>query len=66
MSEMGQFRRTKPVMPARSCPLRSESDVHPALPRNDEMGHEKTHAVHKKQRAFPASDHREVGPYRSR
>ena len=28
----------QPLLPAGSCPLRSESDLHPALPRNDAMG----------------------------
>jgi hypothetical protein len=41
MSLLGH-RRTKPVMPARSYPLRSESDAHPALPRNDEMGRKRS------------------------
>jgi hypothetical protein len=36
MSQMGQSRPMQPV--AGSCPLRSISDLHRALPRNDVMG----------------------------
>jgi hypothetical protein len=36
------FATVQPVLPAGSCPLRSESDLHPALPRNDAMGHLRT------------------------
>jgi hypothetical protein len=38
MSEVGHSRLFQPVLPAGSCPLRSESDLHPPLPRNDTMG----------------------------
>jgi hypothetical protein len=38
MAEMGHSRPVQPVLPTGSCPPRSESDLHPALPRNDAMG----------------------------
>jgi hypothetical protein len=42
MSPLGHSRPMQRVLPAGSCPLRSESDLHPALPRNDAMGHKLT------------------------
>ena len=42
----------QPVLPAGSCPLRSESDLHPALPRNDALCHNRTHAPQQKVRLF--------------
>jgi hypothetical protein len=35
----------QPVLPAGSCPLRSESDLSPALQRNDAMGQQRTSAL---------------------
>jgi len=41
MSQLGHSRPVQPVLLAGSCPLRSESDLHPALPRNDAMGQQR-------------------------
>ena len=43
-SEKGHSLPMKPVLPAGPCPLRSESDLHPALPRNDAKGQKLTYA----------------------
>jgi hypothetical protein len=60
MSPRGHSRPMQPVLPAGSCPLRSESDLHPALPRNDAIVPFASFCSVEKQRAFspPATMHR--------